>query len=333
MVEAGNGPRRWWPDRRLGIVANPPLARQRARGINPRGDLLFRRLLAIFAAVIVTILALMLVMVVSQSAEAWRTFGLGFITNTEWAPPFNKFGALPYIYGTVLTSVIALILAAPIGVGCAIFITQFAPRWLRSPVSFMVELLAAVPSVVFGLWGIFVFAPWMRTGPDRFLVDHFGFIPLFKGPTFGLGVLSAGIILAIIIVPYITSVTREVMLLTPTSQREGMLALGATRWEVIRYVILPFARSGIVGGSILALGRALGETMAVTMIIGNRAQIKPSLFAQGATMSSVIANEFAEAASTLYTSSLIAIALLLLVVALIMNILGRLLVWSVARSR
>ncbi len=331
---AGQGPRRqWWSGRQFGIVAIPPMPRRRAGGVNIRGDAVFRSVLAIPAALILVIIGLMLVMVVTQSSEAWRHFGLGFITSTAWEPPFNRFGALPYIYGTVITSVIALVLAAPIGVGCAVFITEFAPSWLRSPLSFMVELLAAVPSVVFGLWGIFVFAPWMRSGPDKFLVDHFGFIPLFKGPTFGLGVLSAGIILAIIIVPYITSVTREVMLLTPTSQREGMLALGATRWEVIRHVIVPFARSGIVGGSILALGRALGETMAVTMIIGNRAQIKPSLFAQGATMSSVIANEFAEAATTLYTSSLIAIALLLLVVALIMNILGRLLVWSVARSQ
>ena len=331
---AGQRPwRHWWSGRQLGIVAAPPFLRQRTGGMNLRGDTVFRRILAGFAALILVIIGLMLIMVISQSTEAWKTFGLGFITNSEWNPPFKQFGALPYIYGTVVTSLIALLLAAPIGVGCAIFITEFAPSWLRSPVSFMVELLAAVPSVVFGLWGIFVFAPWMRTGPDKFLIDHFAFIPLFKGPTFGLGVLSAGIILAIIIVPFITSVTREVMLLTPTTQREGMLALGATRWEVIRHVILPFARSGIVGGSILALGRALGETMAVTMIIGNRAQIKPSLFAQGATMSSVIANEFAEAATTLYTSSLIAIALLLLVVALVMNILGRLLVWSVARSR
>ncbi len=320
---AGQSPRRqWWSGRQLGIAAAPPMPRRRAGGMNVRGDAIFRSVLAIPAALILVIIGLLLVMVVTQSSEAWRHFGLGFITSTAWEPPFNRFGALPYIYGTVITSVIALVLAAPIGVGCAVFITEFAPSWLRSPISFMVELLAAVPSVVFGLWGIFVFAPWMRSGPDKFLVDHFRFIPLFKGPTFGLGVLSAGIILAIIIVPYITSVTREVM-----------LALGATRWEVIRHVIVPFARSGIVGGSILALGRALGETMAVTMIIGNRAQIKPSLFAQGATMSSVIANEFAEAATTLYTSSLIAIALLLLVVALIMNVLGRLLVWSVARSR
>ena len=330
---AGQSPRRqWWSGRQLGIAAVPPFPRQRT-GMRFRGDSIFRTILAIVAGLILVILGLMLAMVVSQSTTTWQTFGPGFITGREWNPPFNKFGALPYIYGTIVTSVLALMLAAPIGVGCAVFITQFAPAWLRNPVSFMVELLAAVPSVIFGLWGIFVLAPWMRTGPEGFLVDHLGFIPLFEGPTFGLGVFSAGIILAIIIVPYITSVSREVMLLTPTPQREGMLALGATRWEVIRLVILPFSRSGIVGGSILALGRALGETMAVTMIIGNRAQIKPSLFAQGATMSSVIANEFAEAATHLYTSSLIAIALLLLVVALIMNILGRLLVWSVARSR
>jgi phosphate transport system permease protein len=263
----------------------------------------------------------------------WRTFGFGFITGQNWAPPFKQFGALPYIYGTVVTATMALVLAAPIGVGCAIFVTELAPPRLRGPLAFLIELLAAVPSVIFGLWGIFVFAPWLRRGPEKFLVDHFGFIPLFKGPAFGLGIFAAGAILALMIVPYITSVSREVMLLTPRAQREGMLALGATRWEVIRCVVLPFARSGIVGGSILALGRALGETMAVTMLIGNRAQIKPSLFSQGATMASVIANEFAEAADSLYTSSLIAVALLLLGVALVMNVLGRLFVWSVTRSR
>jgi phosphate transport system permease protein len=298
-----------------------------------QGDTVFRRLLAVFAAVIVAIIVLMLVLLVAQSSTAWRTFGLGFITGTNWDPPHNQFGALPYIYGTVVTAVMALVLAAPIGVGCAVFLTEFAPPWLRNPLGFMVELLAAVPSVIFGLWGIFIFVPWLRGGPEKFLATHLGFIPLFKGPAFGIGIFAAGLILAIMIVPYVTAVTREVMRLTPTAQREGMLALGATRWEVIRHVVLPFARSGIAGGSILALGRALGETMAVTMLIGNRAQIKPSLFAQGATMSSVIANEFAEAATHLYTSSLIAVALLLLGVALVMNILGRLLVWGVAGNR
>ncbi len=298
-----------------------------------QGDTVFRRLLGVFAAVIVAVIVLMLVLLVAQSSAAWRTFGLGFITGTDWDPPHNHFGALPYIYGTVVTAVMALLLAAPIGVGCAVFLIEFAPPWLRNPLGFMVELLAAVPSVIFGLWGIFIFVPWLRGGPEKFLTNNLGFIPLFKGPAFGIGIFAAGLILAIMIVPYVTAVTREVMRLTPTAQREGMLALGATRWEVIRYVVLPFARSGIAGGSILALGRALGETMAVTMLIGNRAQIKPSLFAQGATMSSVIANEFAEAATHLYTSSLIAVALLLLGVALIMNILGRLLVWGVAGNR
>jgi phosphate transport system permease protein len=298
-----------------------------------QGDAVFRRLLAVFAGVIVAIIVLMLVLLIAQSRTAWRTYGLGFITGTNWDPPHNAFGALPYIYGTVVTATMALIIAAPVGVGCAIFLTEFAPTWLRSPLGFMVELLAAVPSVIFGLWGIYIFAPWLRRGPEKFLTQHLGGFPLFKGPAFGIGIFSAGLILAIMIVPYITAVTREVMRLTPTAQREGMLALGATRWEVIRHVVLPFARSGIVGGSILALGRALGETMAVTMLIGNRAQIKPSLFAQGATMASVIANEFAEAATHLYTASLIAIALLLLGVALVMNILGRLLVWGVAGNR
>ena len=285
------------------------------------------------ASVVVVIITAMVALVLTDSAEAWGVFGLKFIFTSDWNPPFKQFGALPFIYGTVVTSVIALVLAAPFGVGCAIFIMEFAPRWVRTPLGFTVELLAAVPSVVFGLWGIFAFAPWLRSGPEKFLVENFGWIPLFAGPTFGIGIFTAGLILAIMVVPYITAVTREVMRLVPTAQREGMLALGATRWEVVRHVILPFAKSGIVGGSILAMGRALGETMAVTMLIGNRAQIKTSLFAQGATMASVIANEFAEADYSLYTSSLVAVAFLLLVLALIMNILGRLFVWSVSRNR
>jgi phosphate transport system permease protein len=323
--------RQWWSRNQLGVAAAPSIPVRERPGIS--GDATFRTVLLALAAVILVIIALMLILLVSQSLPTWRTFGLGFITGQNWSPPFKQFGALPYIYGTVVTATMALILAAPIGVGCAIFIAEVAPRRLRGQLAFVTELLAAVPSVIFGLWGIFVFAPWLRNGPERFLVDHFGWIPLFKGPAFGLGIFAAGTILAIMIVPYITSVAREVMLLTPASQREGMMALGATRWEVIRFVVLPFARSGIVGGSILALGRALGETMAVTMVIGNRAQIKASLFSQGATMASVIANEFAEAAENLYTSSLIAIALLLLGVALVMNILGRLFVWSVTRDR
>lgn len=323
--------RAWWSRNQLGIAAAPPFPLRNHSQSN--GDSTFRAVLFAFALVILLIIALMLALLVGQSLPAWRTFGFGFITSQNWAPPFKQFGALPYIYGTVVTATMALILAAPIGVGCAIFVTELAPPRVRNPLAFLIELLAAVPSVTFGLWGIFVFAPWLRNGPEKFLVDHFGFIPIFKGPAFGLGIFAAGTILAIMIVPYITAVSREVMLLTPRAQREGMLALGATRWEVIKVVVLPFARSGIVGGSILALGRALGETMAVTMLIGNRAQIKPSLFSQGATMASVIANEFAEAADSLYTSSLIAVALLLLGVALVMNVLGRVFVWSVTRSR
>lgn len=326
-----HSPRRWGARHQLGIAAAPPFPRVARNRIG--GDATFRRILSVFALVIMAIMGLMLLLLIAESIPTWHQFGFGFITSTNWAPPFKQFGALPYIYGTVVTATMALLLAAPVGVGCAIFVSEIAPPRLRNPLAFMIELLAAVPSVIFGLWGIFVFAPWLRSGPEKFLIDHFGFIPLFKGPAFGVGIFAAGTILAIMIVPYITAVSREVMLLTPVSQREGMLSLGATRWEVIRHVVLPFARSGIVGGSILALGRALGETMAVTMLIGNRAQIKWSLFAQGATMASVIANEFAEAAEETYTSSLIAVALLLLGVALVMNVIGRVFVWSVTRNR
>lgn len=325
--------RQWWHDRqRLGITATPALPRPPAR-LSMQADRRFRTLLGVFAGVIVLLIGAMVILLVSDSLTAWQHFGIvQFITGTDWNPPFKIFGALPYIYGTIVTSVMALIIATPIGIGCAVFLTEFAPRWVRTPLSLTVEMLASVPSVVFGLWGIFYFAPWLRGGVEQWLTHNLDWIPLFKGPAFGIGIFAAGFILSIMIVPYITAITREVMLKVPTAQREGMLALGATRWEVVRMVVVPFARSGIVGGAILALGRALGETMAVTMLIGNRGQIKPSLFAQGATMSSVLANEFTEATFQLYTSSLIAIGLLLLVVALIMNILGRWLVSFSARN-
>lgn len=267
------------------------------------------------------------------SIPAMKTFGWGFLFNSEWDPVREQYGALPFIYGTLLSSFLALFLAVPLGVGAALYLAELSPQWLRPPVSFMIELLAAVPSVIYGLWGIFFLAPWMRNWVQPALSACCGFLPLFQGPPYGIGMLSAGIILAIMIVPYITSVSREVFLAVPNTQREAALGLGATQWETIRLAVLGYARSGLVGAVLLGLGRALGETMAVTMVIGNRPEISLSLFAPGYTMASVLANEFTEATTDIYVSALVEIALLLLAVTIAVNILARLLVWSVSRSR
>ena len=228
-----------------------------------------------------------------------------------------------------MSSLLALVIAVPLGIGAAVFLSELAPSWISPAISFLIELLAAVPSVVYGLWGIFVLAPWLRTQVQPALGSALGFLPLFQGPPYGVGMLAAGLILAIMVVPFIIAVSREVLLAVPDSQREAALALGATRWETTRLAVLRYARSGLIGAILLGLGRALGETMAVTMVIGNRAEISASLFAPGYTMASLIANEFAEATSDLYLSALIEVGLLLFVVTVIVNALARLLVWSV----
>jgi phosphate transport system permease protein len=266
---------------------------------------------------------------------AFREFGLGFLTATHWDPVNQRFGAAPAIYGTIVSSILALVLATPLAVGVAIFLSEFAPPWLRHPVAFLVDLLAAIPSVVYGLWAILVMVPWLRSTIMPFLADTLwlGHTPFFSGPAYGFGMLAAGLILAIMVLPYISAVTREVLLAVPRSQREAALALGATRWEMIWQVVLPYAKSGIIGGVILGLGRALGETMAVTMVIGNRHQISASLFSPAYTMASQIANEFAEATGSLHISSLMALGAALFVLTLIVNAIARWLVWQVARER
>jgi len=238
------------------------------------------------------------------------------------------------IYGTIVSSVLALILAAPLAIGVAIWLSEFSPRWLRQPVSFLVDLLAAIPSVVYGLWGIFVLLPILRETIMPFLRDTLGLghTPFFTGPAYGNSMLGAAVILAIMILPYISAVSREVLMAVPRSQREAALAMGATKWEMIRDAVVPYARSGILGGIILGLGRALGETMAVTMLIGNRHEISASLFAPGYTLASVIANEFAEATNELHTSALMACGAVLLFVTLVVNAIARWLVWSVGRE-
>jgi len=278
--------------------------------------------------------ALLVVILVAIGIAGWpalRQFGVGFLTSSDWDPVNGRFGAAPAIFGTIVTSAIALVVATPLALGVAIFLSEFSPAWLRQPVAFTVDLLAAIPSVIYGLWGIFVLVPMLREWLMPFLRDtlHLGSTPFFSGPAYGPSMLAAGLILAIMILPYISAVTREVLLAVPRSQREAALALGATRWETIRDAVLPFARSGIIGGVILGLGRALGETMAVTMLIGNRHEISLSLLAPGYTMASLIANEFSEATGDLHLSALMAVGFVLLLLTILVNALAR---WLVRRT-
>ena len=296
-------------------------------------DEVYRGFLLAAATSVFLIVALIVFEAARGAGLSIRTFGLGFLTGTDWDPVADRYGALPYIYGTIVTSAIALILAVPIGIGSAIFLAELAHRRIGSAVSFVMELLAAIPSIVYGIWGFFVLAPFLRTAVEPKLIEHFGFLPLFRGAPFGIGILNAGIILAVMIVPTIISISREVLLATPQSLREASLALGATRAEAIG-VTLGAARPGILGSIILALGRALGETMAVTMVIGNTNRITGSILDPGATMASVIANEFTEATGTLYLSALIEIALVLFGVTIVVNGIARLLVhWATGGKR
>jgi phosphate transport system permease protein len=293
------------------------------------GDHLFRLLIRASALALLLIVSAMVVVMAREAFPSIRAFGWRFLITSTWDPVAQHFGALPLIYGTIVSSVLALLIAVPLGIGAAVYLAEVAPAWVRPPISFLIELLAAVPSIVYGLWGIFVLAPWLRTWIQPELGATLGFLPLFQGPPYGVGMLAAGLILAIMVVPFIIAVSREVLLAVPNAQREAALALGATRWETTRLAVLRYARSGLIGAILLGLGRALGETMAVTMVIGNRPEISASLFAPGYTMASLIANEFTEATSDLYLSALVEVGLLLFVVTVIVNALARLLVWSV----
>jgi len=249
---------------------------------------------------------------------ALSTFGFGFLTSTAWNPVTGKFGALPAIYGTLMTSALAMIIAVPVGIGTAIFLTDLCPRPLRRPVGIAIELLAGIPSIIYGIWGLFVFAPFFQQSVEPRIINAFGDVPLltnlFAGPPYGIGIFTASLILSIMVLPFISAVARDVFETVPPMLKEAAYGLGCTRWEVTWNVVLPFARTGVVGGSMLALGRALGETMAVTFVIGNAHAIPSSLFAPGTTISATIANEFTEAVGDLYVSSLIAIGLILFVI-------------------
>ncbi len=303
----------------------------RLRGDNV-GDRAFAALTWLCAALVLGLLLLFVAELARNARLPMREFGWAFLWTRTWDPVARTFGALPFIYGTLISSFIALLLALPIGLGTAIFLAELAPGRLQAPLSFLVELLAAIPSVVYGLWGIFVLVPLIREPVQVTLKRTLGFVPLFQGPAFGISLLAGGVILAIMVLPTVIAITRDVVMAVPASQREAMYALGATRWEVIRWAVLPYGRSGIIGGVILALGRALGETMAVTMVIGNRPEISLSWFRPAATLASVIANEFTEATYDLYLQSLIELGLILIGVAIIVNLAARLLIWRLTRG-
>jgi len=304
----------------------------RKRGSGGLADKSFAALMLLCALSIFAIVLFILAILIARSKLSLAQFGFAFFTRSAWDPVMGDFGALPFIFGTLATSLLALAMAVPLALGVAVFLTELCPLKLRAPISFLTELLAAIPSVVYGLWAVFVLVPLMRDQLGPFLVKYFGWTGLFEGSNFGVGLLTASIILAIMVLPIISSITRDIMLAVPNSQREAVLALGATRWEMIRTGVLRNARIGIVGAVILGLGRALGETMAVTMVIGNHPDIAKSLFAPANTLASVIANEFSEATTDMYTSALIEIGLALFLVTIVVNAIARALVWAVTRG-
>ncbi len=312
-------------------VARPAPLLQVSGGEIP--DRIFKFAMTACALAVLGVLVLIIYELISGSGLSWHAFGFKFFGGSDWNPVSEQFGALPFIYGTLVSSLVALVIAVPLAVGVAVFTTEMCPKALRAPLSFFVELLAAIPSVIYGLWAMFILVPLLSGYVEPFLAKTLGWTGLFEGAPYGIGMLAAGIILAIMIVPIISSITREVLMVVPQHQREGVLALGATRWEMIRMGVLRNARAGIVGGVILGLGRALGETMAVTMVIGNRPEIAKSLFAPGYTMASVLANEFSEATGDVYLSALVEIGLALFIVTIIVNALAQVLVWSVTRGQ
>ncbi len=296
------------------------------------GDAVAHTVTLIFAASLILIASLLVYQLWIRSADSRHAFGWNFWVTRTWDPVFEHFGALPFIYGTLVTSAVALTIAIPLGLAAAIFLAELAPRRISDTISFLIDLLAAVPSVIYGVLGMFVVVPVMRTVIGPALKSAFGYLPLFQGPNYGLGFLTAGVVLAIMVVPYIISVSREVLLTVPREQREAALALGATRWESTWKVVVPYARAGIMGSIFLSLARALGETMAVTMVIGNAALISASLFSPGDTIASTIANQFTEATGQLYLSALIEMGLVLFLITFILNGAARLLILATERG-
>ena len=300
------------------------------------GDRAFKAITQISAVTVLVLLGGVMLALLHGSLPAWRAFGFDFITSQSWNPVTEKFGALPAIYGTLLTSFIAMLIGVPISLGIAIFLTEICPERLKRTIGTAIELLAGIPSIIYGIWGLFVFAPWFQSHVQPFLIDTFADIPvlnqLFAGPPYGIGMLTAGLILAIMVLPFITSITREVFDTVPPVLKEAAYGIGCTRWEVIRRVVIPFTRVGIIGGVMLGLGRALGETMAVTFVIGNAHKIFPSILAPGTTISAAIANEFTEATGDLYTASLIALGLILFFITFVVLAAARLMLMRMAQK-
>jgi len=297
-------------------------------------DRVFFWITRLIALLLVGLLVSMGLFLLNASSLAIRSSGIvSFVSTSVWDPVKEVYGALPVVYGTLVSSVLSLIIAFPLSIGIALFVNELAPAAIGRIVGFLVEMLAAIPSVIYGLWGVFVLVPFLREYLQPWLISKLGFFPLFEGPAYGVGLFSAGLILSLMIIPTISSISREVFAAIPRGQREAALALGATRWEMMKLSVLESSKAGMFGAMMLGLGRALGETMAVTMVIGNRAQIVASLFAPAQTMSSVIANEYAEATSDLHLSSLALVGLILFVVTFVTSSLARLLVWRVTRSQ
>jgi phosphate transport system permease protein len=312
-------------------------ASTRAQALNRMrlGDLGFRTLTRTAAVAVLLILGAVIVSLISGSLPALRAFGLNFLIEERWNPVTERFGALAPIYGTLVTSFIAMLIAVPVGLLIAMFLTELCPLWLRRPIGIAIELLAGIPSIIYGIWGLFVFAPFLQQTLQPFLIAVFGNIPflssVFAGPPYGIGVLTAGLILAIMVLPFITSISRDVFDAVPPVLKEAAYGIGCTTWEVVRYVVLPYTRVGVIGGIMLGLGRALGETMAVTFVIGNAHRVSASILAPGTTISATIANEFTEAVGDLYTSSLIALGLILFVITFIVLAAARYLLLQIER--
>ncbi len=299
-------------------------------------DLLFRNLTRFAAFMVLALLAAIIISLVMGSLPAIHAFGFGFLTSSEWNPVTDEYGALIPIVGTLVTSGIALVIAIPVSFGIAIFLTELSPNWLRRPLGIAVELLAGIPSIIYGMWGLFIFAPLFADHVEPWINDHIGTMPIlgpfFSGPPMGIGMLTAGIILAIMVIPFIASVMRDVFDVVPAMLKESAYGLGATTWEVMRNVVLPYTKIGVVGGIMLGLGRALGETMAVTFVIGNAHELHKSLLMPGNSISSALANEFTEAVGELYTSSLIELGLILFFITLVVLSLARIMLFKLAQG-
>ena len=290
------------------------------------GDALFRGIAYFFALSVILLMALIFIVLLKESWLSLKTFGFGFFVSTDWDPVSGSFGALPAIWGTVVSSVIAIFIALPISLGIAIFLTEMAPKSMKGPIGTAIELLASIPSIIYGMWGLFVFAPLLSDYVEPYLIDYLGFIPLFRGAPMGIGMLPAGFILAIMIIPFISSVTRDIFQMVPAMLKESGYGVGATKWEVISKVVVPYTKSGIIGAVILGLGRALGETMAVTFVIGNSHEISLALLNPATSISATLANEFTEAVEEIYLSSLVELGLILFIITFVVLALAKLLI-------